>query len=308
MSVAPKLDVAADPVARYLDEIGRTPLLTSEEEIDLARTIEAGKEAAKQLRSGSVGSGDRDQLETAVAAGRAARDHFVRANLRLVVSIASRYRSGLTGLDLLDLFQEGNIGLMRAVEKYDWRRGFKFSTYATWWIRQAVQRALLEKGRPLRISSRLHDAAIAVKRAEAEHQAETGRRPGIEELVERSGLPHALVDEVRGVAEVTSLESPIGENGAVLGDFVALDGGESPELVAVAADRSQRLRSAIARLGPRERVIMLRRFGFHDDVPRTLAEIGAVLGLSAERVYQLERAALCRLRHPSFGLRERDLL
>ncbi len=125
--------------------------------------------------------------------------------------------------------------------------------------------------------------------------------------MERSGLPEALVEEVRGLTEVTSLESPIGDDGAVLGDFVELDGGESPEQAAVAADRSDRLRCAIARLGPREQVIMLRRFGFQDGVPWTLAEIGTVLGLSAERVYQLERAALCRLRHPSFGLRERDL-
>ncbi len=300
-------EITTDSVSAYLAEIGRTPLLTADDEIELARRIEAGRQAHEQLDSTSEPD-ERRRLTLLVQRGERARDRFVEANLRLVVSIANRYRTGLSGLDLLDLFQEGNIGLMRAVEKFDWRKGFKFSTYATWWIRQAVQRALLEKGRSLRISSRLHDASITLNRVEADFKAETGRNPSVEELVERSGLSTSVVEEVRAVANVTSLEQPIGEDGAVIGDFIEVDDEDGPEDVAMRIDSSVALERAIGRLGEREQLILRRRYGFHDQVPRTLAEIGEILHLTPERVHQLEKAALCRLRHPSFGLREQDLL
>ncbi len=300
-------DLAPDSVTAYLEEIGRTPLLTAAEEIELGRTIDAGREAAERLAT-ATSALERRRLQRLVEEGQRARDHFVQANLRLVVSIANRYRTGLTAIDLVDLFQEGNIGLIRAVEKFDWRKGFKFSSYATWWIRQAIQRALLEKGRPLRVSSRIHDAAITVNRIDGELQAELGRRPSVAELADRSGVAADVVREVHSVANVTSLEHPIGEDGAVIGDFIELDDAEGPEDVAVRVDGSAALQRAIARLGEREQLILRRRYGFHDEVPRTLAEIGELLQLTPERVHQLEKAALCRLRHPSFGLREKDLM
>ncbi len=300
-------DPAADSMSAYLAEIGRTPLLTAREERDLGRTIDAGQAAAEALAAG-VPEADRPRHEELVAAGERARERFVQANLRLVVSIANRYRTGLTGLEALDLFQEGNIGLIRAVEKFDWRKGFKFSTYATWWIRQAVQRALLEKGRPLRVSSRVNDAAITINRIESDFYAETGRRPSEDELAVRAGMDFDLVREVRSIARVTSLEQPIGEDGAVVADFIQVDEEEGPEDAAVRRDGGAALQRAIARLGDREQLILRRRYGFHDEVPRTLGEIGDILGLTPERVHQLEKAALCRLRHPSFGLREADLV
>jgi RNA polymerase primary sigma factor len=300
-------DLTTDSVSAYLDEIGRTPLLTAEDERELGRAIEAGREAREQLNAAATAA-ERQRLQGVIRQGDQAKERFIHANLRLVVSIANRYRVGLTGVDLLDLFQEGNIGLIRAVEKFDWRKGFKSSTYGTWWIRQAVQRALLEKGRPLRVSSRVHDAAITVNRMDADLHAEMGRRPSVEELAERSGLALDLVKEVRAVASVTSLQQPIGEDGAVVGDFIELDDEHGPEDIAVRVDALAELERAIARLGEREQLILRRRYGFHDEVPRTLGEIGKILNLTPERVHQIEKAALCRLRHPSFGLREHDLM
>jgi RNA polymerase sigma factor (sigma-70 family) len=300
-------DATGDSLSQYLAEIGRAPLLTPAEEVELARAIEAGREAARALEAALTPT-ERRRLRELVDEGAAARDRFLESNLRLVVSIAKRYRNGVPGLDLLDLIQEGNLGLVRAVEKYDWRKGFKFSTYATWWIRQAVQRALLEKGRPVRVPPRVHDAVVTLRSIGDQVHAEGGRRPTPAELAEHSGIDIALVEEALAVSGVTSLEAPVGEDGAVVGDFVELAGDEDPEESALTADVSRELREAIDRLGEREQLIMLHRFGFHDDVPRTRAEIGELLGISAERVHQLEKAALCRLRHPAFGLRERDLL
>ena len=308
MAMAVRRDESsADSLAVYLDEIGRAPLLTAEEEVELGRAIDEGRAAEEKLEAAEKVT-ERRFLQRQINAGQEARDRFIEANLRLVVSIAKRYRPSANGLDLLDLVQEGNFGLIRAVEKFDWRKGFKFSTYATWWIRQSVQRALLEKGSSMRVPSRVHDAAVTIHGMRAQFQALQGRTPLLEELAELSGLDIELVAEALAVGSVASLESPIGEDGAVLGDFVEMEDDEGPEALAVNAGVSDDLRNALGRLDERERLIMLRRFGFHDEVPHARAEIGAVLGVSPERVQQIEKAALTRLRHPAFGLRESDLV
>jgi RNA polymerase sigma factor (sigma-70 family) len=298
---------SADSLTRYLDEIGRAPLLAAEDEVLLGRAIEDGRTAEEKLGA-ATSAPERRRLRREIKAGNEARDRFIEANLRLVVSIAKRYRPNANAMDLLDLVQEGNLGLIRAVEKFDWRKGFKFSTYATWWIRQAVQRSLLEKGNPLRVPSRVHDTAVAIRGVRAQFQAAEGRLPSPEELAELSGIEVDLVSEALAVGQVASLESPIGEDGAVLGDFVQLADDDGPEVQAVNAGVSDDLRRAIGRLDEREQLIMLRRFGFHDEVPHARAEIGAVLGITPERIQQIEKAALTQLRHPSFGLREDDLV
>jgi RNA polymerase sigma factor (sigma-70 family) len=293
-------------LAAYLEEIGRTPLLSASEEVDLAQRIDAGRSALHRLDTGAFSEDERAELESAVRRGTRARNRFLEANLRLVVSVARRYRNN--GIDLLDLIQEGNLGLVRAVEKFDWRKGFKFSTYATWWIRQAISRALLEKGRSIRVPARVHDAALAVNGFTARFLAEHGRSPTIDETAEGSGIERELVEEVGKSVAVSSLDDPVGEDGAVIGDFVELVEAEAPDGAVEAQAVSNDLRRAVGRLSAREQLILSKRFGFEDGVPRTLGEVGEILGVTAARVGQLEKLALCRLRHPAFGLREGDLL
>jgi RNA polymerase sigma factor (sigma-70 family) len=300
-----KREIATDSLAAYLDEIGRRPLLTAEEEVMLAKQIEDGRQAAAELEAG-VPPGRRAGLEVAVRRGERARATFLESNVRLVVSIAKRYRNGVTGIDMLDLIQEGNLGLMRAVDKFEWRKGFKFSTYATWWIRQAISRALQEKGRPIRLPPRVHDAALRVKATAAELHAESGRTPSLEEIAERSGLEERRVEEVLKLGDVSSLEAPIGDDGAQLADFIVTDDDPSPEHEALESEKATRLRAVVERLNPREQLILRHRFGLNDGEPRTRVEIGEILGLTPERIGQIERAALCRIRHPSFGLLEKD--
>ncbi len=292
----------------YLDRIGATPLLTASEEVELAQLIDAGREAATRLDASATAPSpaERSRLEATVRRSERARNRFLEANLRLVVSVAKRYRGN--GVDLLDLIQEGNLGLVRAVDKFDWRKGFKFSTYATWWIRQAVSRALLEKSRSIRLPARVHDAALTINGFTTRFLAEHGRHPTIEETASGSGVERDLVEEAIGAVAVTSLDAPVGEDGAVMGDFVELSDGEDPDRTVVARAVSGELRRVLARLSDREQLILTKRFGFEDGVPRTLAEIGEILGFTAARVGQLEKLALSRLRHPAFGLRESDLL
>ncbi len=301
-----RIDASADALTTYLAEIGRSPLLSADEEITLAQAIEAGRAAEERLAS-TTNAIERRELQGDIEAARQARDRFLESNLRLVVSVAKRYRTGLTGIELLDLIQEGNLGLVRAVEKFDWTKGLRFSTYATWWIRQSVQHALLGKFSPIRVPPRIHDAGVTLRTVSARFQAEKGRSPTLAELAERSGIDLAVVEEALAVGDVISLEAPRGEDGTVFGGFVELDDGAGPEETAVNAGVSTELRKAIDRLGGREALILLRRFGFHDGVPWARGEIGALLGVTAERVYQLEKVALCRLRHPAFGLLESDL-
>ena len=300
-----RYQVPEDSLAAYLEEIGRSPLLTAEDEVFLARRIEAGRDAANEL-DGGVTASRRRELESLVADGHRARTHFLESNVRLVVSIAKRYRNGLRGVDFLDLIQEGNLGLMRAVDKFDWRKGFKFSTYATWWIRQAISRAMQEKGRTIRLPPKVHDAAVKVKSVAAQLQAETGRSPSIHELMERTGLEESRIEEVMNIGEMSYLEAPVGEDGAVLADFIVTDEEPGPDHEVIDDDRSRRIRAAVERLADREQLILRHRFGLMDGDPHTRVEIGDILGLTAERIGQIERAALCKVRHPAFGLLEKD--
>ncbi len=224
-----------------------------------------------------------------------------------MVANARRYANA-SGIDFLDLIQEGNVGLIRAVEKFDWRKGFKFSTYATWWIRQAITRAIADKSRTVRIPVHLHDTLAAVRAAQASLKAELGRDPRPAEIAEEAGITVDKVELALGVADTVSLEQPVGEDGAQLGDFIQDQDALDPVHVVEELDIVESLRRAIARLPDRETRILMLRYGFLDGVPRTLEEIGEEFDLTRERIRQLEKLALCRLRHPSFGIREQDLI
>ncbi|HHC09325.1 MAG TPA: sigma-70 family RNA polymerase sigma factor [Actinobacteria bacterium] len=296
-----------DSLSRYLAEIADHALLTADEEVELAQAIEAGREAEEELAKVSVRGARRAQLERAVRKGKEARDRFIRANLRLVVSQAKRYRSQY-GIEFIDLIQEGNLGLIRAVEKFDWRKGFKFSTYATWWIRQAMQRAVAEKSRTVRLPNSLHDTLLTLNGTRNRLLSELGRQPTPEELSEESGLTLEQVLEAELVADSVSLESPVGEDGATLGDFVAQDDEDDPVSEAERNAVIEMLRKAIDRLPEREAYILAMRVGFEDGIPKTHEEIGKHLDLGPTRVRSLEKRALARLRHPSFGLQEEAMI
>ncbi len=298
-------NVPEDLLSVFLEDIGRHPLLSPEEEVDLAKRIEEGRTAAEKLAAG-VPDEAQAGLQDLINRGNQARSRFLESNMRLVVSIAKRYRTVSSSLELVDLIQDGSIGLMRAVDKFDWRRGFKFSTYATWWIRQAVTRAVQEQGRTVRVPPRVHNVALKAKSAIAELQAESGRRPTLDEIAERSGLEARDIDEALRLSDALSLEAPVGDDGAQLGDFIATDDDPSPEGEVINDDARTRLLESIGRLNERERLILHERFGFSDGSPRSRSDIGALLGVSGERIGQIERAVLSKIRHPAFGLREED--
>jgi len=296
-----------DLVRLYLTDIGQYPLLTKEDEVRLAQAIEQGKQAAEELELDlELAATRKRELRRTIRKGRDAERTFVQSNLRLVVSIAKKYQA--SGLPLLDLIQEGNLGLMHAVEKFDWRKGFKFSTYATWWIRQAITRAIADKSRTVRIPVHLHDTLAAVRAAQASLKAELGRDPTPDEIAEEAGVTVDKVELALGVADTVSLEQPVGEDGAQLGDFIEDEDAVDPVRVTEELDIASSLRKSIDRLPDREGRILGLRYGFLDGVPRTLEEIGEEFNLTRERIRQLEKLALCRLRHPSFGIREQDLL
>ena len=296
-----------DSLTRYLSEISNHELLTADEEVELAQAIEAGNEAEERLNTVSVRGKERVRLQRLVKRGKESRDRFTQANLRLVVAQAKRYRSQY-GIEFIDLIQEGNLGLMRAVEKFDWRKGFKFSTYATWWIRQSMQRAVAEKSRTVRLPNSLHDTLLTLNGTRNRLLSELGREPTDEELANESGLRLDKVREAQLVSEAVSLESPVGEDGATLGDFVAHDDEDDPVAEAERMDVLEGLKTAINRLPDREAYIITRRCGFDDGVPRTHEEIGAHLDLGPTRVRAIEKVALSRLRHPSFGLRQESFI
>ncbi len=300
--------LTTDLVSQYLTAIGEYDLLTAEQEVELAQMIEAGEGALTRLEKSDYDT-KREELELRrlERKGREAKDAFLTANLRLVVANARRY-ANTSGIDFLDLIQEGNLGLIRAVEKFDWRKGFKFSTYATWWIRQAITRAIADKSRTVRIPVHLHDTLAAVRSAQSSLKAELGRDPRAEEIAEEAGVTVDRVELALGVADTVSLEQPIGEDGAQLGDFIQDEEAADPVTITEEIDVANSLRISIDRLPQREGRILSLRYGFYDGVPRTLEEIGEEFSLTRERIRQLEKLALCRLRHPSFGIREADLI
>ncbi|HEY7018513.1 MAG TPA: sigma-70 family RNA polymerase sigma factor [Gaiellaceae bacterium] len=261
-------ETTTDALQLFLRDAGRHPLLTAAQEVELAKRIERGDMEAKT--------------------------RMIQSNLRLVVSIAKNYRN--QGLPFLDLIQEGTLGLIRAVEKFDWRRGYKFSTYATWWIRQAVARALADKARTIRMPVHIVERMQKLNRAERTLWTQLGREPSLEEIAEEANLPIAQAHEVKAAARAsTSLDQPVGETeDAVFGDFVAGDGPLPDEQVEVSL-RCQALAEALGALGDRERQVLILRYGLTDAEPKTLEEIGRRLGLTRERVRQIETEALKRL-------------
>ena len=288
-----------DGVGAYLREIGRYPLLSADEERTYARRIEEGEAAARRLATRKVRSERaRAELERARALGQEAREVMVRSNLRLVVSIARRYRA--TGMPFLDLIQEGNLGLIRAVEKFDWRRGFKFSTYATWWIRQAVQRGIADRGRVIRLPVHVHDLLLRVRKARGELEGELGREATDEEVAHGSKVSARRVRDLQRLNSTPlSLESPMGDGSANLGELVRdPDAEERFEEVYRSLGRMDVLR-VLGTLTEREKVILLLRFGLTGEQPMTLEEVGQRFGLTRERIRQLEGKALAKLRHPS---------
>jgi RNA polymerase sigma factor (sigma-70 family) len=283
----------------YLDEVSGHELLTAEDEVHLARAMELGKKAQAVLDSGDFKTSDRPQLMRAIAAGEEAKMSFIRCNLRLVISIAKRYTG--RGLDLLDLIQEGNLGLIRAVEKFDWRKGFKFSTYATWWIRQAITRGLGNNGRTIRLPVHMVDVVRTVHDTRQSLHDQYHRAPTLEEISEVSGLdPERVLAALEAPAETVSLDRPVGEEGdASLQDFVQDEEAANPEDRAASAWRRDRLIEALRYLDHEEQQVLWLRFGLDGDEPWTLSDVGKVVNATRERVRQIEARGLAKLRHPS---------
>ena len=289
-----------DLVRQYLREIGGYQLLTAADEARLAQTIEAGTEANAELAVLKPGppSRRRRELEATAEAGRLARQLFIQSNLRLVVSIAKRYQ--MCGLPLIDLIQEGNLGLMRAVEKFDHRKGFKFSTYATWWIRQAISRAIADKGRTIRVPVHMVEVVTQTARSGARLNRLLGREPTVAEIAADTGLaPEKVVEAQRLAPDPVSLFAQVGDDSAELIDFLHDPAAQESFDAAAGASERAGLRSVLSTLSPRERRVLELRFGLTDDRPRTLEEVGREFQLTRERIRQIEAKALCKLRHPS---------
>ncbi|GAT70122.1 DNA-directed RNA polymerase sigma-70 factor [Planomonospora sphaerica] len=302
--------VDVDPVKDYLRQIGRTPLLTAEQEVELGRRIEAGARAQERLdaEGGGPAPAERWELERLAAEGRRARDHMVEANLRLVVSIARRYAAA-GAMPLLDLVQEGTIGMMRAVEKFDHRRGLKFSTYATWWIKQAVGRALADQSRTVRLPAHVVEVLNRVNRARRAMRQHLGREATSEELAAELDLTPEKVEELlRHAREPISLHTPVGDDdGAELGDLIEDDAQDPADAVVSSSLRGQ-LDAALETLTEREADVISLRYGLADGEARTLEEIGRRLGVTRERIRQIESAGMRKLRHPARTRALADLL
>jgi RNA polymerase sigma factor (sigma-70 family) len=309
----PKVRVERDEedlVRLYLTDIGQYPLLTKDDEVRLSQAIERGADAAHQLELGGRGLAPtaKRELRRAVRQGKEAERTFVQSNLRLVVSIAKKYQA--SGLPLLDLVQEGNLGLMHAVEKFDWRKGFKFSTYATWWIRQAITRGIANTGRTIRLPVHAGDTLARVQKARIRLELKLGRPATVAELSADVELPEDRVTEaLRFAAEPLSLSEPLREDGdAELGDLVADRSAESPFDVAAVAMLPEEISRLLSPLDEREREIVKLRFGLDRGEPRTLEEVGEHFDLTRERIRQIEARAMSKLRHPSSDTGARDLL
>ena len=297
-----------DLVRRYLSEIGRYELLTKDDEAWLARTMEAGDAARTELESGArLTAARRRELRRAARKGEEAAEQFVQANLRLVVSIAKKYQS--SGVPLLDLVQEGNLGLIHAVEKFDWRKGFKFSTYATWWIRQAITRGIANTGRTIRIPVHAGDTMSRVQRTRSRMELELGRHPTTKELAAEVDLPEdKVIETLLYAAEPLSLSEPLREDAdAVLGDLVP-DDGVPTDRAATDSLVPELVDDLLSSLDEREREVLRLRYGLDRGEPRTLEEVGAQFELTRERIRQIEVRAMSKLRHPSNESGARDLL
>ena len=299
-----------DLVRLYLTDIGQYTLLTKDDEVRLAKAIEAGKEASQEMASAKdLSATKRRELRKAIREGEIAERAFVQSNLRLVVSIAKKYQA--SGLPLLDLIQEGNLGLMHAVEKFDWRKGFKFSTYATWWIRQAITRGIANTGRTIRLPVHAGDTLARLQKARSRLELKFGRPATLAELAKEVEMPEDKVTEaLRFAAEPLSLSEPLREDGdAELGDVVEDRSAESPFEVAATALLPEEIQRLLAPLDEREREILRLRFGLDGSGEgRTLEEVGEHFQLTRERIRQIEARAMSKLRHPSSDTGARDLL
>lgn len=289
----------SDPVRMYLQEIGRVPLLDAQQEVELSMQMESARRAADKLRVDDPGPEERAILERARREGERAQQRLVEANLRLVVSIAKKYVG--RGMPLLDLVQEGNLGLMRAVEKFDYRKGFKFSTYASWWIRQAVTRALADQGRTIRVPVHMVETINKLAAVQRNLLQELGREPTIEEIAADLELEPARVSELRRIAqEPVSLETPLGEeDDSTLGDFVPDPDAEAPVQRASFRLLQELLSVVLEDLNERERQVLVMRFGLADGRIHTLEEVGRHFNVTRERIRQLENKAVAKLRQPS---------
>ncbi|MFL6187652.1 MAG: RNA polymerase sigma factor RpoD [Actinomycetes bacterium] len=302
-----------DPVRMYLKEIGKVPLLTAEQEVILAKAIDEGEAATAEIDKAAdngrkVSPTRLRELQRTERHGQLAKKKLIEANLRLVVSIAKRYVG--RGMLFLDLIQEGNLGLIRAVEKFDYNKGFKFSTYATWWIRQAITRAIADQARTIRIPVHMVESINKVMRVQRQMTQELEREPTIDELAEKTGLTSERVREIQRIAQdPLSLDSPVGEeDDSNLGDFIEDSGADAPAEVATRRMLAQAVEEALGELSDREKDVVKLRFGLIDGQARTLEEVGKEFGVTRERIRQIESKTLAKLRHPHRSQKLRDYL
>lgn len=302
-----------DPVRMYLKEIGKVPLLTADEEVDLATAMTAGHNAQDRLEAAKeageeIPAEEMARLQEDIKAGEAAKKALAEANLRLVVSIAKRYVG--RGMLFLDLIQEGNLGLIKAVEKFDYTKGYKFSTYATWWIRQAITRAIADQARTIRIPVHMVETINKVIRVSRQLLQELGHDPSPEEISDEMGMPVDKVREILKIAqEPVSLETPIGEEeDSHLGDFIPDEGASEPSEAASFTLLKEQLVEVLSTLTPREEKVLKLRFGIEDGRTRTLEEVGKEFNVTRERIRQIEAKALRKLRHPSRSKKLKDFL
>ena len=302
-------DAPPTNAAIYFRDISGVNLLTAEEEVELAQLIENGEDARRQLRSAELTEEQHDLIEHTVTEGERARSRLTEANLRLVVSVARKYLN--RGLPMLDLIQEGNIGLARAVEKYDWRKGYRFSTYAYWWIRQGMTRALSEQARPIRVPTHMVAAIGDVYKAARDLQQELGREPRVIEIAERLDLSQERVQEImQSARQPVSLETPLGneDSAGTLGDLIADRTVRTPHEVAAQGMLRRHMDDAMQVLSPRERQVLRLRYGLAGGREHTLGEIADQLGVTSERVRQIESAALSKMRQPKLKHKLREYL
>jgi len=297
-----------DTIGLYLKEVGRVPLLTAVEEVELAQRIERGRLAREELARGNVTQRRRQELQILIEDGWAAREHLITANSRLVISVAKKYMG--RGVPFLDLIQEGNIGLIRAAKKFDYRRGHKFSMYATWWIRQAVTRAIADQGRTIRVPVHMGDQINKLLRVQHQLTQRLGRDPSVEELaVALEVTPQKVENMIQVARRPLSLETPTDdEEDSVLGDFIQDDEFPAPDDTATYNLLREHLDSVLDGLPPREVRILQLRYGLLDGQAYTLEEVGRKMGVTRERVRQIEAQALSRLRHPAIRRKLREYL